>query len=272
MEFDSIIACGDSFTHYHKTDIEKSWPALLGKHYNVPWVNLGQGGASNFQIALQPLINFDGRQGYVTDQQHKMSADPEKFKNPLILFGLTTPYRLPVFGPADGQLVSISSILPENLQNVTYTGVNEKIYESTINKGLVDGWFRQLDYSVTEQMYNWKYLIKGSNILWGTIHFQWDNPGTVLNPTVLKGIDVESTRLELIHSHIEAKCGKSYCFNEFIGSGFLPLQCVLTDQADDMHINWNDNSNLEFNPIDRHPTNAGIQLFADELIRYIDSI
>ena len=75
MEFDSIIACGDSFTRYHKTAIEKTWPSLLGEHYNVPWANLGKGGSSNYEISIQPLQN--------------MPDNLEQFKKPLIIYHTT---------------------------------------------------------------------------------------------------------------------------------------------------------------------------------------
>ena len=114
MKFDSIIACGDSFTNYHLTPIKSSWPHLLGQHYNVPVANLGKGGASNFEIALQPL--------------QYMPDNIEDFDNPLIIFGMTTPFRLPVYYPKERIVGSLASVLPEDLHYNHATGVDERIF------------------------------------------------------------------------------------------------------------------------------------------------
>ena len=59
MEIDRIIASGDSFTEGAKNVINitsvETWPARLGNKLNVPWVNLAEGGSSNYDIALQPI-------------------------------------------------------------------------------------------------------------------------------------------------------------------------------------------------------------------------
>ena len=168
MEFDSIIACGDSFTWYHKTAIEKTWPALLGKHYNVPFLNLARGGASNFEIALQPLLqlNLDSYAPQPFLNSYSDMANMAQYKKPLIIFGLTTPYRLPVFEPKGCRIGSISSILPEHLRNVPHSGVDEKIHQHTINTALAKDWFSQMDRLTVEYMYKWQYLIRSSNVLW----------------------------------------------------------------------------------------------------------
>lgn len=255
MEFDSIIACGDSFTRYHKTAIEKTWPSLLGEHYNVPWANLGKGGSSNYEISIQPLQN--------------MPDNLEQFKKPLIIFGLTTPWRLPVFAPAEGKITSIHSILPEHLEYKPFLGVDEKGLEETIKRALLNDWFNLSDIKALEQMHKWGKIFKDSTIVWGSIHFQWDNPGTVMNNDVIQGIQEERSRLNVLHKHMLNKYNSSNCFNESIK--WNPLQFLL-DANDTHHFNWNDNSNPDYNPIDRHPTNEGIQVFADTLIKYIDSI
>jgi len=262
MKFDSIIACGDSFTRYHKTALEKTWPCLLGEHYNVPWANLAKGGCSNYEIALQPIQ-------FQPDTHEWGNPNYLEFKKPLLIFGLTTPWRLPVFAPAEGRLSSIASILPEDLIYNPYTGVDEKMYEGTINRGIIHDWFQQIDIHAIELMHKWGQLFKDSTVLWGTIHFQWDDPGSVMTDTVKRGLEEEEGRIITLHRHVESKIGKSYCFNEI--TDWWPLQhCLGGDN--NLHINWDDKSNLEFNPIDRHPTNEGIQLFADNLIKYIDNI
>ena len=91
--FDSIIACGDSFTKYHMTADGDMWPNLLSRHYEVPYANLARGGSSNYEIALQPL-------------QHTPD-NMEQFKKPLIIFGMTTPWRLPILYPMQG-IIAVS--------------------------------------------------------------------------------------------------------------------------------------------------------------------
>ena len=69
MDIDKIIASGDSFTEGAKNVINitsvETWPARLGKKLNVPWVNLAEGGSSNYDVALQPIQHIDDHLGEI---------------------------------------------------------------------------------------------------------------------------------------------------------------------------------------------------------------
>ena len=248
--FDSIIACGDSFTKYHLTEMSKSWPALLGQHYNVPVANLGKGGASNYEIALQPLQSTPN--------------NIKELKNPLIIFGLTTPFRDPVYLPKETRIGSLASVLPEHLTYNQYTGVEEKIFEPTIKKMLVDDAFHQADIQILEMMLRWKELIEGSTIIWGRIHFQHQEPDGVVNRNAL---EEEQERIISLHQYLQDNGFESNCFNEVCE--WFPLQHVLRGEPD-MHMNWA-KLNQGTKILDGHPSDAGIKRFADNFIQYIDS-
>ena len=100
MRFDAIIACGCDYTEGWREvsnfSIEETWPALLAKHFDVPYENLGHSYASNYQIAMQPFYH---QQKY--------------YKNPLYIFNFTVDHRYPMFDPEQLTIDSISSILPE---------------------------------------------------------------------------------------------------------------------------------------------------------------
>ena len=252
--FDSIIACGDSFTKYHLTEMSKSWPALLGQHYNAPVLNLGNGGASNYEIALQPLQSTPN--------------NTEEFKNPLIIFGLTTPFRYPVYLPKEHRIGSIASVLPEHLTYNPHTGVEEKIFEPTIKKMLVNDEFHQADIHILKTMLKWKQLIKDSTIIWGRIHFQHQEPDGVI---IRNALEVEQARTLSLHQELQKNGFESNCFNEVCE--WFPLQHVLQGEPD-MHINWekiNTGTEIIDKIIDGHPSDAGLKRFADNFIQYIDS-
>jgi hypothetical protein len=100
MEFDAIIACGCDYTEGWREvsgfSLDDTWPALLAKHFNVPYENLGHSFASNYQIAMQPFYH---------QQKH--------YNNPLYIFNFTMDYRYPIFDPEQLTIDSISSIHPE---------------------------------------------------------------------------------------------------------------------------------------------------------------
>ena len=250
MKFDSIIACGDSFTNYHLTPIKSSWPYLLGQHYNVPVANLGKGGASNFEIALQPLQ-------YMPDNM-------EDFNNPLIIFGMTTPFRLPVYYPKERIVGSLTSVLPEDLHYNHATGVDERMFKDTINRMIVDDDFFNTDLHVLDLIFKWKKLIKGSTLMWGSIHFQHQTPKGEINRDAL---NEEQERIISMHEYVKNKGYQSNCFNEVCE--WYPLQHVLGGNPA-LHFHWakfNDGVKI----IDGHPNDLGIQRFAEKLIKYIDS-
>ena len=245
--FDSIIACGDSFTKYHMTADGDMWPKLLSRHYEVPHANLARGGSSNYEIALQPL-------------QHTPD-NMKQFKKPLIIFGMTTPWRLPILYPMEGIIGSIDSILPEHLRYNPHTGVDGEMLNKTIKKMIVKDLFDTLDRQSIQKMMNWKKLIPDSTVIWGTIHFQHSMPNGGVNKD---GVNTEKERIKRLHHYLINSDQPSYCFNEILD--WFPLSHALQgDPA--LHINMDD----KVGELDHHPNDKGIQIFADYLIKYIDS-
>ena len=59
MEFDYILACGDSFTEGCQNIIKKgpegTWPGMVAKYFDVPFDNIALGGSSNTIISYQPV-------------------------------------------------------------------------------------------------------------------------------------------------------------------------------------------------------------------------
>ena len=114
MDFDFILACGDSFTEGCQNIIglgpEGTWPGLLAKKYNVPFANLASGGASNTLIALQPVNTPHGQLslGHSTEWKGLENA-----KKPLIIFAFTVLDRWTYFDGDMGRVTSHFSIDPE---------------------------------------------------------------------------------------------------------------------------------------------------------------
>ena len=87
MEFDFILACGDSFTEGCQDQIGKgvqgTWPGMLAERFGVPCANIARGGSSNTTIALQPVNTPH-------DEHWKGLGSATK---PLIIFGFTVMDR-----------------------------------------------------------------------------------------------------------------------------------------------------------------------------------
>ena len=53
MEFDFILACGDSFTEGCQDQIGKgvegTWPGMLAERFGVPFANIASGGSSKVE-------------------------------------------------------------------------------------------------------------------------------------------------------------------------------------------------------------------------------
>ena len=62
----------------------------------MPWVNLAEGGSSNYDIALQPI-------------QHTYDKPSNK---PLFIFGFTVDHRITYFDYDLGKIKSFYTILP----------------------------------------------------------------------------------------------------------------------------------------------------------------
>ena len=105
MKHDFILTCGDSWTEGHTDILEclpgETWPHLLADMYNVPYVNVAFGGASNTVIAMQPV-------------QEDLSDKLMEAKNPLIIFNFTVHGRWTFFHPIKGRLHSHFSVNPDD--------------------------------------------------------------------------------------------------------------------------------------------------------------
>ena len=115
------------------------------------------------------------------------------------IFGMTTPWRLPILYPMQGIIGSIDSILPEHLRYNPHTGVDEEMLNKTIKKMIVKDLFHTLDIQALEKMMNWKKLIPNSTVIWGTIHFQHSLPNGGVNKD---GILTEKERIKRLHQHL----------------------------------------------------------------------
>jgi len=245
MEYDYLLACGDSFTEGCQDIIgngpEGTWPGVVAEHFKIPFSNLARGGASNTEIALQPL----------------QSIIPEfaKAKRPLIIFGLTVPYRLPYFQPSKGVIHSHYSILPENMNegDVRYlkkfaldmltkyypdmddTEIRQRSPCNEPHEG-IDGYLFATQQSIKIMM-QYKIINPNAEVMWGWIHNS--------DPE-----DVVDRKLLLPY--------RDYCFNKH--SSWLPLQ-HLTNKDEKYWLKAND----------QHPNERGIQLYADFFIQLLEN-
>jgi len=245
MEYDYLLACGDSFTEGCQDIIgngpEGTWPGVVAEHFKIPFSNIAKGGASNTEISLQPL----------------QSIIPEfaKAKRPLIIFGLTVPYRLPYLMPSWGIIQSHYSILPEHMDegdvrylkkfaldmlNTYYPNMDDTEIRGRSScdepHDSIDGYLFATQQSIKIMM-QYKIINPNAEVMWGWIHSSMTE-------------DVVDTNLLLPY--------RDYCFNKH--SGWLPLQ-HLTDEDEKYWLKANDH----------HPNEKGIQLYADFFIQLLEN-
>lgn len=245
MEYDYLLACGDSFTEGCQNIIgngpEGTWPGVVAEHFKIPFSNIARGGASNTEIALQPL----------------QSIIPEfaKAKRPLIIFGLTMSHRLPYFKPNKGVIHSHYSILPEHMDegdvrylkkfaldmlNTYYpdmddTEIRQRSSCDEPHEG-IDAYLFATQQSIKIMM-QYKIINPNAEVMWGWIHNS--------DPE-----DVVDRKLLLPY--------RDYCFNKH--SSWLPLQ-HLTNKDEKYWLKAND----------QHPNERGIQLYADFFIQLLEN-
>ena len=244
MEYDYLLACGDSFTEGCQDIIgngpEGTWPGVVAEHFKIPFSNIARGGASNTEISLQPL----------------QSIIPEfaKAKRPLIIFGLTMPYRLPYLMPSRGVIQSHHSILPEHMDedgyvrhlktfaldmlNTYYPNMDDTEIRgrSTCDKPHegIDGYLFATQQSIKIMM-QYKIINPNAEVIWGWIH------NTASNDRIDENLLLPY---------------RDNCFNKHLD--WLPLQ-HLTDNS------WR----YWLTTDDHHPNERGIQLIADFFIKLI---
>jgi hypothetical protein len=210
MEFDYIIACGDSFTEGCKNTldicIQDTWPGQLGRALEVPWVNLAEGGASNLDIALQPI-------------QHFTTQTPPK--KPLFIFGFTVDHRPTFYNYKTGKISSFYTTLPEQIDQHEGLVHMERVQLRTqIKLGMlpvdeyVDTYQLQTIRAI-EIANNYKKLYADATVMWGFIH-------SYLPEENIKVKDLHTTR-PTEYDHMDT------CFNTHL-EGCVPLQSITHDK------------------------------------------
>lgn len=260
MNFDYIIASGDSFTEGCKDRLDigfpDTWPGLLGSKLNIPWANLAFGGVCNYDIALQPVQKI-----------HEWCTQNPGEK-PLLIFNFTIDHRLPYYNWDLGQTESWYSILPEEIQTINDESTRKKIMlEAHIgNKNnfawltkmgikkinpehddpIIDGYVNQT-YEAIKIANNYKNMFKGATVIWGFIH-SVEADGDIRE----RVCPVTGTRYSIQWPHMDN------CYNQFLN--YQPLQAKTYDTKW-----WIDNT-------DCHPNPEGIKLYADFFESIVDKI
>jgi hypothetical protein len=168
LPFDSIIACGDSYTEGCKDILsigqEQTWPGQVAGYFSVPFVNLARGGSSNYEIALQPVQALE---------QNTWDFEPQR---PLMIFTFTIDYRMPYYDFDLGRIHSVFTIDPKVLDRVGSTRIrNLRSIMPYLRTGteLCDGTYDgyQLQTQSAIRVANrYKTLIPHAQIIWGFGH------------------------------------------------------------------------------------------------------
>ena len=267
--FDGIIACGDSFTWYDKNKFEETWPYLLGQHYGVPVVNLGRGGASNFEIAFQPLQS----DSYLDNETFMGEFSP---KNPLVIFGITTKYRIPMLWPTHGVMGSISNILPEEFgYNKERYGFDDRIFVPMALSMLALDRYDIADYNAIKTMARLQTLMPHATVMWGSIHTQHIEPvldnETDKISTMEGGFYHDRDRMKDYYQRLNNEGIENICFNAAID--WMPVESMNFEPTPHDWVPTGDyfiNKGNKPGGKDMHPNAQGIQRITDEMIRCID--
>lgn len=239
--FDSIIACGDSYTEGHRMklgiDISETWPAKVAEHFGVRYENLATGGASNLEIALQPML-----------------SQQSQYKKPLYIFNFTIDERLFILSnQAQAPFESMFSLLEEDTQNIPFS----KEYRNIINyflvkykssnkyNALADG-FQTHTSTAIRLAHNIKNINPNASVLWGFIHS--DQHGEEHQIFDRGGADFDNN-IKIQFPNMET------CYNSHID--FRPLQYFI-NSPDQM-----------ISQEDTHPNTDGIQTLTKHIIRFL---
>lgn len=252
MNFDYIIASGDSFTEGCKNILgipeANTWPGILGRELNIPWANLANGGASNFDIAIQPLQKI-----------HKWCTQNPGEK-PLLIFGFTIDDRIPFFNYNEGQIESYYTVLPELIEESNLSDIvkqrlildmksgsrRNQFFNHSMNIQKInnhnedprpDGFIMQT-HNAIKIANNYANIFKGATVMWGFIH-AYDDHGDV----TFRQCSSTNTRYNIKWPHWDK------CFNRFLDN--KPLQ-FLTSQTE-----------YFISEEDCHPNQKGIELYKD---------
>jgi len=254
MEYDYIICCGDSFTEGCKNVLNiteaDTWPGILGKELDVPWVNLANGGASNYEIALQPLT-----------QMHKWPTETAP-KKPLFIFNFTVDHRIPYYDYQLGELTSFYTTLPEEINNANLQPGEKSQLMAQSRLGMlrapidcmdiraaddttVDAFVYQT-WQAIKVANNYKNLYADATVMWGFIHSYLENES--INT---KTCTVTGQPYTINWPHIDS------CFNNHM-EGTKPLQHLTSDPA------------FWLTQHDSHPNPDGFRMYVDFFKQLID--
>ena len=262
MDFDYLIASGDSFTEGCKNVLDiteaHTWPGQLGRSLNVPWANLAWGGASNYDIALQPVQHI-----------HKWCTQNPGEK-PLLIFAFTIDYRIPYYSYERGLVKSFYTVLPEEIEH----GVHDKNIQNQLKADAIvgtqangnllnkmnlektnpddenpkiDGYLYQT-YQAINVAKNYENLFKGAKVIWGFIH-STDTGSDVR----IKHCPVTNTQYKINWPHWDS------CFNRFMPNN-EPIQNLTAKKE------------LWISENDCHPNPKGIEIYKDFFTNVIDKI
>lgn len=229
-KFDSIISCGDSFTEGHRNvlgiDISQTWTAQVASNWGVPYENLGDAGASNLDIALQPV-------------RHQTL----KTKNPLYLFNFTIDERMPIISHHLGSdFTSLFSILPEDIAHIPFSSNYRDLINHfliTLDKNGVDG-FQSMTSRAIDIVHNITNINPNAHVLWGFMHA--DNKGEEHTIFDRGGNDTDNS-INIQFTHTET------CYNRHVD--YKPIEYFINDDQ------------YKIGPHDGHPNKLGIKVFAD---------
>lgn len=287
MDYDYILACGDSFTEGCQNIIGKgvngTWPALVANHFGIPFNNIAKGGSSNTIIALQPVLN-----SWAVENLNKA-------RKPLLIFGFTMHSRLTYFNPRLGKPYSHFSLDPEFMDGYGpwvegHKPMVHSLFKEQFpndlkqwqvnhnNPKFLDGdqdecWLDSLTHAsrvAIEMAMGYRALIPNCDVIWGFIHeaheFQGFGKDIFHIRNKLQASDPKDDRI--IQYPFE-----DYCFNKSFD--WQPLQRVL-DSKNDPLSSARDTTYIigprDDGTIDGHPNSLGIQLIADIMIDSINSI
>lgn len=263
MIYDLLVVCGDSFTEGCKDVLnitpEDTWPGLVADHYKIPFVTLGTGGASNLEIALQPIQSITP-----TDLAKIKSA-----KNPLFLFAFTIHERLAVADAQTGIIKSAYTTVPELLTaHQDYRFLTKyATYLNTIMVSPLDpdnlceainglynydikkqpemyNWYVHSTLQSIRMCMNWHAFFDNATIKWGFIHHYYPYD------TIFTNQDRPERPIDF--PYIDD------CFNS--ATDYYPVQSILRVPAD------------VISEIDGHPNIRGIHKLTKFFISYIDSL
>jgi len=210
MEFDYIIASGDSFTEGCKNvldiGIQDTWPGQLGRELGVPWVNLAEGGSSNLDIALQPI-------------QHFSETTPPK--KPLFIFAFTVDHRPTFYDHKTGGITSFYTTLPEEIdQHDDLVHMERVLLRNQTKLGMapVDQYVDTYQLQTIQAINianNYKKLYADATVMWGFIHSY---------------LPTENINVKDLHTtHPEEYPYMDTCFNTHL-DGCVPLQSITHDK------------------------------------------